>query len=93
MVHSADLRLLFKKFLADIGISAGNISWISTLVTAHDMPSNEKGMPVESVDSRMINECVLIDSVQSRIFDFVFAIIGKFGLRVFQNPTGSDKES
>ncbi len=30
------------------------------------------------------------EAIQSDIFDHVFAVIGEFGLRVFQNPTGHD---
>ncbi|QEY24899.1 miniconductance mechanosensitive channel [Neisseria animalis] len=30
------------------------------------------------------------EAIQSDIFDHIFAVIGEFGLRVFQNPTGHD---
>ena len=30
------------------------------------------------------------EAIQSDIFDHIFAVVGEFDLRVFQNPTGKD---
>lgn len=62
-------------------------------VMVRDMPSNEHGMPVEIYCFSKINSWVPYETVQSGIFDYVFAMVGKFGLRIFQSPTGNDIES
>ncbi len=50
----------------------------------------ENGLPIEiyvfSTDTNWIN----YEGIQSDIFDHILAIIPEFGLKVFQNPTGSD---
>jgi len=62
-------------------------------VMVRDMPPDHNGMPVEIYCFCKTNIWIPYETVQSGIFDYVFAIIGKFGLRVFQNPTGTDIEN
>ncbi|MDR0644134.1 MAG: mechanosensitive ion channel family protein [Treponema sp.] len=54
------------------------------------LPPNEKGLPLElyvfSADTAWIN----YENLQSDIFDHLLAVIDEFGLRVFQNLSGSD---
>jgi len=51
------------------------------------------GLPIEiyvfSSDTNWVN----YEAIQSDIFDHLLAILEEFGLRVFQNPTGSDYRS
>lgn len=53
----------------------------------------DAGLPLEvyvfSKDTSWVN----YESLQSDIFDHIFAAIPHFGLRVFQNPTGNDMRS
>ena len=50
----------------------------------------EHGLPIEiyvfSADKNWIN----YEGIQSDIFDHLLAVLPEFGLRVFQQPTGSD---
>lgn len=62
-------------------------------VMVRDMPPTESGMPVELYCFSIVNQWVPYESVQSAIFDYVYAVIGQFGLRPFQNISGSDLES
>lgn len=51
---------------------------------------NEYGLPIEIYAfSNDINWAVY-ESIQSDIFDHLFAIASEFDLRLFQNPTGND---
>jgi len=62
-------------------------------IMVRDMPPSETGMPVELYCFSRINQWVPYEAVQSGIFDYVYAVVPQFGLRTFQNPTGSDIES
>jgi miniconductance mechanosensitive channel len=61
-------------------------------VMVRDMPPAESGMPVELYCFSIENQWVPYEAVQSGIFDYVYAVIGQFGLRAFQNISGSDLE-
>lgn len=61
-------------------------------VMVRDMPPTESGMPVELYCFSIVNQWVPYEAVQSAIFDYVYAVIGEFGLRAFQNISGSDLE-
>ncbi|MDF2723915.1 MAG: mechanosensitive ion channel family protein [Paenibacillus sp.] len=50
----------------------------------------EHGLPLEIYAFVNSTEWVVYESVQSDIFDHIFAAVPSFGLRVFQNPTGHD---
>ncbi len=60
-----------------------------TMLVRHLQPT-ETGLPIEiyvfSKDQAWAN----YESIQADIFDHILAVIPEFGLRVFQNPTGSD---
>lgn len=60
-----------------------------TFLVRHLEPS-EKGLPLEiyvfSNDQAWAN----YEAIQADIFDHIFAALPEFGLRPFQNPTGSD---
>jgi miniconductance mechanosensitive channel len=60
-----------------------------TFLVRHLQPT-ERGLPIEiyvfSNDQAWAN----YESIQADIFDHILAVIPEFGLKVFQNPTGSD---
>src|SRR5665647_2413712 len=58
-----------------------------------DMPPTDTGMPVEIYCFSRINEWVPYEDIQSGIVDYVYAVVGQFGLQTFQSPAGSDLES
>ena len=57
------------------------------------LPPSEKGLPIEiyvfSNDTRWVN----YEDIQAGIFDHILAVIPRFELRVFQNPSGNDFQS
>lgn len=58
-----------------------------------DMPPTDTGMPVEIYCFSRINEWVPYENIQSGIVDYVYAVVGQFGLKTFQSPAGSDLEA
>ncbi|MFC5602626.1 mechanosensitive ion channel family protein [Sporosarcina koreensis] len=50
----------------------------------------EHGLPIEIYAFANSVQWTVYETVQADIFDHLFAVAGEFGLRVFQNPTGSD---
>ena len=62
-------------------------------VMVRDMPVTETGMPVEIYCFSKINQWVAYEAVQSDIMDYIFAVVGQFGLKTFQNPAGTDFET
>ncbi|MFS0577071.1 mechanosensitive ion channel family protein [Sporosarcina sp. 179-K 3D1 HS] len=53
----------------------------------------ENGLPIEIYAFVNDTTWTVYETVQADIFDHLFAIAPEFGLRVFQNPTGSDFQS
>ena len=58
-----------------------------------DMPPTDTGMPVEIYCFSRINEWVAYEDIQAGIVDYVYAVVGQFGLKTFQSPAGSDLEA
>jgi miniconductance mechanosensitive channel len=58
-----------------------------------DMPPTDTGMPVEIYCFSSNNEWVPYEDIQSGIVDYVYAVVGQFGLKTFQSPAGSDLEA
>lgn len=50
----------------------------------------ENGLPLEIYAFTNSTQWVVYETVQADIFDHLFAVAGEFGLRIFQNPAGSD---
>ncbi|WP_010094063.1 mechanosensitive ion channel family protein [Ornithinibacillus scapharcae] len=50
----------------------------------------ENGLPLEIYAFSNDTAWAVYESIQSDIFDHLFAVASEFGLRVFQNPTGND---
>lgn len=60
-----------------------------TLIVRHLEPT-ETGLPMEIYAFSRILAWAEYESIQADIFDHVLAAIPRFGLRVFQNPSGND---
>jgi miniconductance mechanosensitive channel len=50
----------------------------------------ETGLPIEIYVFSKVQEWAAYENIQSDIFDHILAVIPEFGLKVFQNPSGSD---
>ena len=59
-------------------------------VMVRQLQPDEKGIALELYFFSNIYEWVPFENLQSDIFDHLLAEIPQFGLRIFQNPTGSD---
>lgn len=59
-------------------------------VMVRQLAPTEHGLPIEIYAFTSDVSWAVYESVQSDIFDHLFAIAPEFGLRVFQNPTGND---
>ena len=79
----------FRKYIEEYLHSHPKIHNEMTFLVRHLQP-NELGLPIEiyvfSNDQAWSN----YESIQADIFDHILAVIPEFGLKVFQNPTGSD---
>jgi miniconductance mechanosensitive channel len=54
------------------------------------LEARDSGLPLEIYAFSNDTAWTVYESVQSDIFDHIFAVVPVFGLRVFQNPTGQD---
>lgn len=54
------------------------------------MEPTGKGLPIQVYCFSSIKEWAAYESIQADIFDHLFAVAPEFGLRVFQEPSGSD---
>ena len=79
----------FRKYVEEYLHNHPKIHDEMTFLVRHLQPT-ERGLPIEiyvfSNDQAWAN----YEAIQADIFDHILAIIPEFGLKVFQNPTGSD---
>ena len=54
------------------------------------LPPSEKGLPIEIYVFTNITDWVEYEGIQADIFDHLLSVVSEFGLRIFQNPTGTD---
>ena len=54
------------------------------------LQSGPQGLPLEIYAFTSDTAWANYEEIQSDIFDHIFAVLGEFGLRVFQNPSGTD---
>lgn len=54
------------------------------------LPSTEKGVPLEMYVFSKETRWAYYEVIQSDIFDHLLALVGEFDLRLFQNPAGHD---
>jgi len=79
----------FRKYIEEYLWNHPKIHNEMTFLVRHLQPT-ERGLPIEiyvfSNDQAWAN----YEGIQADIFDHILAVIPEFGLKVFQNPTGSD---
>ena len=87
-LHQTNLGV-FRAYLERYLRSLAGINQEMMLMVRQLQPS-EKGLPVELYFFSKVTEWTVYEKVQADVFDHVLAVIPEFGLRVFQNPAGSD---
>ena len=53
-------------------------------------PPGPQGLPIEIYCFTRSTDWIVYEDAQSDIFDHLLSILPEFGLRLFQNPAGSD---
>ena len=83
---------IFRAYIKNYLINHSKINKNMTLLVRH-LPPTSKGLPLEiyafSSDQAWSN----YEDIQADIFDHIIAVLPKFGLRVFQEPSGLDVQS
>ena len=87
-LHQTNLGV-FRAYLERYLRSLAGINQEMMLMVRQLQPT-EKGLPVELYFFSKVTEWTVHEKVQADVFDHVLAVIPEFGLRVFQNPAGSD---
>ena len=87
-LHQTNLGV-FRAYLERYLRSLAGINQEMMLMVRQLQPT-EKGLPVELYFFSKVSEWTVYEKVQADVFDHVLAVIPEFGLRVFQNPAGSD---
>ena len=87
-LHQTNLGV-FRAYLERYLRSLAGINQEMMLMVRQLQPT-EKGLPVELYFFSKVTEWTVYEKVQADLFDHVLAVIPEFGLRVFQNPAGSD---
>ena len=87
-LHQTNLGV-FRAYLERYLRSLAGITQEMMLMVRQLQPT-EKGLPVELYFFSKVTEWTVYEKVQADVFDHVLAVIPEFGLRVFQNPAGSD---
>ena len=59
-------------------------------IMCRQLAPTSQGIPIEIYAFSNEKEWVKYEQIVSDIFDHLLAVIPQFGLKVFQNPTGSD---
>lgn len=65
----------------------------SMTLMVRQMAPTPQGLPLEIYCFTSTTAWVAYEGIQSDIFDHLLAILPEFGLRVFQEPAGSDLQS
>ncbi len=87
-LHQTNLGV-FRAYLERYLRSLAGINQEMMLMVRQLQPT-EKGLPVELYFFSKVTEWTVYEKVQADVFAHVLAVIPEFGLRVFQNPAGSD---
>ena len=82
----------FRAYVNEYLKSHPKISQMNTVLVRLQQAS-EHGLPLEIYVFTNDNNWVEYERIQSDIFDHFIAIMGEFGLRVFQSPSGADVAS
>ena len=80
---------VFRAYISNYLKNHEGINQNMTLMV-RQLASSEHGVPLEIYAFTNSVQWAVYETVQSDIFDHLFAIAPEFGLRVFQNPSGAD---
>ena len=80
---------VFRAYISNYLKNHEGINQNMTLMVRQLAPS-EHGVPLEIYAFTNSVQWAVYETVQSDIFDHLFAVAPEFGLRVFQNPSGAD---
>ncbi|WP_342430031.1 mechanosensitive ion channel family protein [Neobacillus sp. FSL H8-0543] len=80
---------VFRAYISNYLQNLPGISKEMTLMVRQLAPS-ENGLPLEIYAFTNDIRWAVYETIQSDIFDHLFAVAPEFGLRVFQNPSGND---
>ena len=80
---------VFRAYISNYLKNHDGINQNMTLMVRQLAPS-EHGVPLEIYAFTNSVQWAVYETVQSDIFDHLFAVAPEFGLRVFQNPSGAD---
>ncbi|WP_409273195.1 mechanosensitive ion channel family protein [Neobacillus sp. SCS-31] len=80
---------VFRAYISNYLKNHDGINQNMTLMVRQLAPS-ENGLPIEIYAFTNSVQWAVYETVQSDIFDHLFAVAPEFGLRVFQNPSGAD---
>ncbi len=61
-----------------------------TTTMARQLQPTSAGLPIELYFFTATTEWVRYEHIQADIFDHLYAVVGRFGLRIFQSPAGAD---
>lgn len=78
-------RVYLKSYLQNLP----EVSKELTCMVRHLQPT-EKGIPIELYFFSSVKEWVPYEGIQADVFDHILAVVPEFGLRVFQEVSGSD---
>ena len=79
----------FRAYLNEYLLNHPRIRQDMTLMVRQLAPDNQ-GLPIEIYAFTSTVVWREYESIQADIFDHIFAVVGEFGLRIHQAPTGSD---
>ncbi|HHW22044.1 MAG TPA: mechanosensitive ion channel [Clostridiaceae bacterium] len=85
MTNIGTLRAYIQKYLENHPRINHNMT---TMV--RQLQPGEHGLPIEIYAFADTTRWVDYEGIQSDIFDHILAVVPEFGLKVYQNPTGSD---
>ena len=82
----------FRAYLIAYLKARPDISDTMTLLVRQLAPTTH-GLPIELYAFTSTTEWNAYESIQADIFDHLLAVIGEFGLRIHQSPSGADISS
>ncbi len=83
---------VFRAYVGNYLQNHPGINKESTLMVRQLEPT-EKGLPLEIYAFTNTIQWAVYETIQSDIFDHLFAVAPEFGLHVYQNPSGNDLRS
>jgi miniconductance mechanosensitive channel len=75
----------FRAYVENYLKQSQNLNTDTMTFLVRQLPSSSEGVPIEIYTFTNTTEWVAYEKIQSDIFDHLFAILPKFGLRVFQS--------